>query len=56
MMIERRAYNPVETILQFRRLVEFMSRMPGSLKVQSVAMHMCSNQLMQILDVEMVSK
>ena len=55
MMIERRAYNPVESILQFRRIVEAMSRMPGSLKVQNVAMHMSSNRMMQILDVDMVS-
>ena len=54
-MIERRAYNPVESILQFRRIVEVMARVPGSLNVQNVAMHMCSYKMMQILDVDMVS-
>ena len=55
MMIERRAYNPVESILQFRRIVEVMARVPGTLNVQNVAMHMCSHQMIQILDVDMVS-
>jgi hypothetical protein len=54
MMIEKRAYHPVESILQFRRIVELMCRMPTSLKVQSVAMHMCSTQMMHILDVDMI--
>ena len=53
-MIERRAYNPVESILQFRRIVEVMARVPGSLNVQNVALHMCSYKMMQILDVDMV--
>lgn len=54
MMIEKRAYHPVESILQFRRIVEVMCRMPNTLKVQNVAMHMCSTQMMHILDVDMI--
>lgn len=44
----------MESVLQFRRIVEVMSSMPGNLRADSVGNHMCSNRMIQILDVDMV--
>ena len=54
-MIDRRAIDPVESILQFRRMADWMVRVPeGSLKVQKVVAHMCSEHVMEILNVDVV--
>lgn len=55
MMIDRRAIDPVESILQFRRMADWMVRVPeGSLKVQKVVAHMCSDHVVEILNVDVV--
>ena len=53
-MIERRAFNPVDMILQFRRIVDYLSRLPGTLNVAQIARHMGSKDMMQILEVDMI--
>lgn len=55
MMIEKRAIDPVESILQFKRMVEWMAGMPEeNLKISNVASHICSQKMMEILDVDMI--
>jgi len=53
-LIEKRTINPVESILQFRRMFHFMTRIPGTLKIQNVAGYLCSQHIMQVLDVDMI--
>jgi hypothetical protein len=53
-MIEKRSINPVESILQFRRITEYMARLPGNLKIECIAAHLCSQEIMQIFDVDMI--
>ena len=53
-MIERRAFNPVDMILQFRRIVDYLSRLPGTLNVAQIARHIGSKDMMQILEVDMI--
>jgi hypothetical protein len=54
-MIDRRTLDPVGSILQFRRIVDWMARVPeGSLKVQTVCSHMCSEHMLQTLDVDLI--
>lgn len=55
MMIDRRTLDPVGSILQFRRIVDWMARVPeGSLKIQTVCGHMCSEHMLQTLNVDLI--
>ena len=52
--IERRAFNPVDMILQFRRIVDHLSRMPSTLDKAHIARHIGSKVMMEILEVDMI--
>lgn len=55
MMIDRRTIDPVGSILQFRRIVDWMARVPeGSLKIRKVCSHMCSEHMLQTLNVDLI--
>ena len=48
-MIERRAFNPVDMILQFRRVVDYLSKLPATLNVAQVARYVAAEAMMSIL-------
>ena len=52
--IERRAFNPVDMILQFRRIVDHLSHIPGTLEKALIARHVGSKVMMEILEVDMI--
>ena len=53
-MIERRAFNPVDMILQFRRVVDYLSKLPATLNVAQVARYVAAEAMMNILEVDMI--
>ena len=53
-MIERRAFNPVDMILQFRRVVDYLSKLPATLNAAQVARYVAAEAMMSILEVDMI--
>ena len=55
MMIEKRAIDPVESILQCRRMIEWMASIPKeTFQLSNVMTHITSREMSKIFDVDMI--
>ena len=55
MMIEKRAINPVDSILQCKRMMEWMTSLPKeTFQLSLVMSHITSREMIKILDVDMI--
>ena len=55
MMIEKRAIDPVESILQCRRMIEWMASIPKeTFQLSSVMAHLSSREMSKIFDVDII--